>query len=131
VNWTLIESPGERPRRHCKRHDETFGIGEVCQSCVADPGDEPGARVTSEAVDADLSKRALEFRSLAKFLHKNGRTLIEDGTALDKGVACKLIAEGTKLERLALEIDDKVSGRDHDRTLIAHEREMAGLRGSH
>lgn len=114
----------------CTKHDQSFARGEVCQACVADPG-EGQSSTSSETLDAGLVQRAFGFRSLAKFLHRTGKETIEDGTALDMSVACKLIAEGTKLERLALELEDRVSSRDHDRALIAHEREMSGLRGSH
>jgi hypothetical protein len=114
----------------CESHNVSFRIGEVCHACVVDPGAAQSA-TDSIAIDAQHLARGAEFRTLAKYLHREGRDLIADGTAQDKSVACKLIAEGTKLERLALELEDRVSARDHDRTLIRHERDMSGQRGSH
>jgi len=44
------------------------------------------------------------------------------------GLAIKATSEHTKLMRLALEYADRRESREFDRELLAHEREMAGLR---
>lgn len=111
---------------HCTRHDVKFKRGEVCQRCVSDPSPNQPVEVGGKSVEIDnaLLARAGEHRSLAKFLHGEGRDMIEDGTAQDKSVAVKLIDAGTKLERLAIEIEDRVSSRDYGRGLMEHEKSM-------
>lgn len=111
---------------HCTRHDEKFKRGEVCQRCVNDPAPNEPVEVGGKSVRIDdaLLARASEHRALAKFLHGEGREMIEEGTAQDKSVAVKLIDAGTKLERLAIEIEDRVSGRDYGRGLMEHEKSM-------
>jgi hypothetical protein len=111
---------------HCTRHDAKFKRGEVCAACVTDPGDDKPLDVGGRSVEIDkaLLQRASDHRSLAKFLHREGREMIEEGTAQDKNVAVKIIDAGTKLERLAIEIEDRVSGRDYGRGLMEHEKKM-------
>lgn len=99
--------------------------------CATDPGDGPEAKHESTEIDRLLMARANEYRSLGRFLHRIGKERLQDGSPNDWGAATKVIAEGTKLQRLADETEDRVSARDHDRELIAHEREMSGLRASH
>ncbi len=112
---------------HCTRHDVAFKRGEVCQDCVADPGEDEVQ--LSADVDQEIAKLANEFTSRARTLWREAVTLLDEGTAQDKSVACKLSAESAKWERLALEAKDKVSQRKHLREAMAHEREMSGMRG--
>lgn len=85
--------------------------------------------MVSADVDAEIAALASEFTSRARVLWREASELLDDGTAQDKGVACKLSAESAKWERLALEAKDKVSQRKHLREAMRHEREMSGLRG--
>jgi hypothetical protein len=88
----------------------------------------PVERVASSVeIDAEIIKDIDADLALARFLHRFGRDLIEDGTAIDRNVAAKLIAEGTKLKYRALEEKSKLAGRAHSRYLVEHEKEIKGL----
>lgn len=114
----------------CTRHDATFARGEVCHGCTTDPGVAMSDEELDDADDRDLSIRESEVRSLAKFVFRHGRELVE-GTDRDTSAGVKLIAEGTKLERLALEIRDRRMGKREVSDLLKKYRELLGVDGSH
>lgn len=126
VNWTDTHDG-----HFCNVHQFDFKRGEVCSHCVTSPGSAIVVIPDVETLDAELRAQASEFRSLSRLLHRTGRNIVEDGTPRERADACKLIAEGTKLARLAGELEDRVASRQHDRFLCAHEERMAGLRGDH
>lgn len=128
MSWTLTS---DGTGYVCTRHGTTFARAEVCHECASDPGDGPGEIVESEDLDRKLLALANEFRGAGRVMWREAKSLLEDGTAQDKNTAAKLSAEAVKWQRLALELEDKVSARDHDRKLIRHEREMSALRGTH
>jgi hypothetical protein len=81
--------------------------------------------------DAKLLARIAEYRSTARELKRVGLELC-CGTDRDGNVGIKLIAESTKLFRLAEERQETLDNREHDLELIRHEQEMSGgARGSH
>jgi hypothetical protein len=125
VAWQLRDG-----RHFCDRHDHDFPRGEVCQLCVDDPGPAPGDGEQDDE-DRELIIREREYRSMEKFLHRRARELIEDGTERDVHAAAKLLAEGTKLARIALEIHNQLLDLKLERKLIKHDRELAGLESSH
>jgi len=127
VNW---QPTADGTGYVCTRHGETFARAEVCQACATDPGDGPGETFESEEVDRRLMRLANEFRGHGRAMW-NAAHLRLKGTETDQNTAAKLSAEAVKWQRLALELEDKVSARDHDRKLIRHEREMSALRGTH
>jgi len=104
--------------------------GQVCQACVLDPG-RPGAVLTSADVDDDLLRLAAECETHKRKLWGRAEDLLEDGTAQDVSVACKLSAEATKWLRVAREIKGEVSQRKQLREAMEHEKQMQGKRGSH
>ena len=126
MNWTDT-SDGH----HCNVHGVDFLRGEVCGACVTAPGKTIEIIPSSDEIDQALRIEASSHRSLAKYLHRKGREVLDDGTPRERADACKLIAEGTKLARLAGELEDRVSNRQHDRFLVAHEERMSGQRGDH
>lgn len=118
---------------HCTRHNVGFLRGEVCHECTTDPGD---ADETFHAeYDRKLAARIGEYRSGAAAFKRAALSLIGDpgdeGTDRDVAAACKAMAEATKLFRLAEERQEILDNREHELALIAHEREMSGLRGGH
>ena len=115
----------------CTRHDTAFARGEVCTACTTDPGVAMSDEELDDADDRDLTIREGEVRSLARFLFRHGRQLVEDGTPKDKTDGVKLVAEGTKLERLALEIRDRRMGKREVSDLLKKYRELLGVDGSH
>jgi hypothetical protein len=98
--------------------------------CATDPGDGPEAKHESTEIDRLLMAESQQFKTIARAFERELKTLIK-GTDAEKNIAAKFSAEAIKWHRLALEQADKVSARDHDRELVAHEREMSGLRASH
>lgn len=116
---------------HCNVHDVDFLRGEVCTGCTTAPGNPIEVVPSSDDIDKQLRAEAAAHRSLSKFLHRAGKAVLEEGTTRERADACKLIGEGTKLARLAGELEDRVSNRQHDRFLVAHEERMSGQRGEH
>jgi hypothetical protein len=113
---------------YCKVHSFRFDRGDVCLDCIDDPGEMPDSDPGDETEhDRELARREQEWRSQVKFLRRTGRELI---LANDTGGGAKLIAEATKLDRLATENRERRAQREHERNTIQHEREMAGLRGN-
>ena len=121
---------------HCTRHNVGFLRGEVCHECTTDPGD---ADDTFHAeYDRKLAARISDYQSTARTLMRVGKELLGEpcqhgikATDRDIAAACKAMAEATKLFRLAEERQEILDNREHELALIAHEREMSGLRGSH
>jgi len=121
VNWVTTEF-GHR----CKLHNVSFARGEVCGQCNDDPGPPPTSSVEHDdtALVAIISKSLARAESLWSYYETN---ISSD----DAGLAIKATSEHTKLLRLALEYADRHESRQFDRELLAHEREMAGLRSPH
>lgn len=115
---------------HCNRHNADFLRGEVCHRCIADPGDEPTAFDEGDD-DEDLRARIHEARSNSRYLIRKGKEWIDDGTAQERGVGLKAFDCAAKWERIGNELQEIIEGREHDRRLIQHERQMSGLRSSH
>lgn len=132
MNWQLTEDAlgAGQPGYICTRHELRFPLGEACSRCASDPGDDATAEHTSREIDRVLMARANGFRGNAVAFARQARKHLK-GTDRDANAAAKLSAEAIKWHRLAFEIEDRVSSRDHDRELIQHEREMSGLRASH
>lgn len=113
---------------HCTRHEVKFRRGEVCRPCVADPGPQigagPGVVGDRDAlvVEGDLLQTAKETRRLAKKLSA--------GTTAEKHCGAKYYDVYLKALRLWSETREPRLAREHDRSLLEHEREMSGLRGS-
>lgn len=114
---------------HCKRHDHSFLRGEVCHKCVADPGEDSDGTLDSAEVDHEILALASEYSTRSRRLWREATETLDNGTAMDKSVSCKLSAESAKWERLALEAKDKIAQRKHHREVMAHERAMSGQRG--
>lgn len=113
----------------CRKHHLEFERGEVCLDCVDEPGDMPGETIGVETEhDRELARREIHCFTLAKAAHRIARETMKDG---DVGDAAKLLAEGTKLLRVANEIRERRAQREHENNAIRHEREMSGLRGAH
>ena len=120
MNWTL-----EGDKQQCKHG--AFPEGEVCAACITElEEDETSA---DDRVIRELAGREASMRALAKKCHRVGNKLLE-GTDRDITAAVKAIAEGTKLERLALEMFERRTNIERDRDLIRHDRQMAGLGAS-
>lgn len=113
--------------RHCDRHNVDYERGEVCHECVTDPGDAPSAESGDAEYQRKLLARINELRTRARKLWRIADELLE-GTERDVNVACKAVAEHTKLERLAEELQDKHDNREHDLRLIRHEEAMSKVR---
>ena len=116
--------------RHCTRHDVDVERGEVCHQCVTDPADAPRGQPDDATYQRAARARVSEFRARARKLWRIADELLE-GTDRDVAAACKAVAEHTKLERLAEEIEDKVDGREHELRLIRHEEAMSRVRDAH
>jgi hypothetical protein len=110
----------------CTRHDYEFRRGEVCQACVADPGDAPGDAADNSDYQLALATRINEYRSRARICWRRAEDL--EGTEREENVAVKWSAEAVKWARLAEERQEVLDSREHDLELIGHEREMSGLR---
>jgi hypothetical protein len=122
VYWTDT-ADGHR----CTRHNLEFRRGEVCQRCVADPGDEIGGIEFDEQEVAGLKSRIAELRSKARTMWRIAEELL-GGTDRDCAAACKVTAEHTKLLRLAEELQAKVDGYVRDDRLVRKEAQMSGQR---
>jgi hypothetical protein len=118
VNWVTTET-GHR----CRLHGTAFSRGDVCEHCVNDPGPSPTSAI--EHSDSDLAAIVGKCMSRAESLWTYYESHINGD---DAGLAIKATSEHTKLMRLALEYADRRESRELDRELLAHEREMAGLR---
>jgi hypothetical protein len=116
--------------RHCTRHDVDYERGEVCHQCVTDPADAPGGESGDAEYQRTLRARISELRSRARKLWRVADDLL-DGSERDVSTACKAVAEHTKLERLAEELQDKHDNREHELRLIRHEEAMSKVRNSH
>lgn len=126
MNWERTPT-GHR----CTRHNETFARGEVCRGCVAEPIKvaEIASVVPVNEHDEEIARREHDCESLAKKCHRIGDELL-DGTDRDCAAAAKVIAEGTKLKRLAYEMREQRARREHIRQLRAERMKMRGMRGS-
>lgn len=113
----------------CTRHDVEFLRGEVCQKCVDDPGDAPGTLPDEDV--SDLRGRIGEYRSNYRSCIRRSKSLADEGTAKDGGLAVKWNDCAIKWARLAEEQQSILDDREHNLKLIRHEQEMSGLRGSH
>ena len=115
--------------KRCALHDQQFK-GDDCPRCLAvRAAGAIGVSSVANSVDldAEIIKDIEADLSFAKFLHRFSRDLIDGGTAIDRNVAAKLIAEGTKLKYRALDQKDKLSARAHSRYLVDHEKEIRGI----
>lgn len=120
MNWVTTEF-GHR----CNKHGVTFARGDVCRECINDPG--PAPTGTVEHNDSDLASIIAKTMTRAESLW----TYYENNIGGDNaGLAIKATSEHTKLLRIALEYADRRESREFDRELLAHEREMAGLRNA-
>lgn len=126
MNWQTT-ADGHR----CTRHDETFRRGEVCQACVVDPGAVDDEADEVDAAERDLAVRESEFRSLAKHLFRRARELLDGENEREANAGTKLIAEGVKLERLALEVYDRRATKRDVSDLLKKYRELLALDGPH
>lgn len=112
----------------CRVHGVEFARGEVCIECVDDPGDAPASDPgAASAHDKELARREGELRTLVKKLRRKASALLDGGVAKDLHVVAKLLAEATKMERLAWENRERRAQREHERLAIVHEREMSGI----
>ncbi len=129
--WEAWESTADGYRCTRDGHQSVeFLRSEVCPYCVSDPGPEIDLEGDDDHEDREIRRTAQEYQSRARFLWRHGHDLIDSGTALDCSVGAKLVAESTKLERLAGERFETLAARAHDKRLLAHEKQMAGLRRS-
>lgn len=87
----------------CRVHECEFERGEVCFDCTEEPSGPPSLDLGDESEhDQELSRREAEWRARSKKLARIADELLE-GTDRDCAAAAKLIAESTKLERMAAE----------------------------
>jgi hypothetical protein len=115
----------------CRTHGTEFWRGDVCPDCADEPLGAPEIEVGDESEhDKELARWESSHVTLAKKLHRIGEEMLDAG-GRDRVDAAKLIAEGAKLYRIAIENREKRAAREHDRMLVRHRREMAGLRASH
>ena len=117
MNWVPHED-GHR----CTRHGETFRRGEVCQRCVTDPpppldGDD------DDVADPELEALYNEIRTREKKLWRIGEEHLDSG-GRDVQTGVKVVAECTKLARLALEIRDRLTTKRDLATLIKKYRAL-------
>lgn len=113
---------------HCTRHDHTFKRGDVCHSCVTDPGDAPGGVTDDPAYQRELKARISEYRANARAAWGESKRLADEGTAQEGNLAVKWSAEAVKWSRLAEERQEVLDRRQHNLDLIRHEEAMSGLR---
>lgn len=93
----------------------------------------PGETIGEETEhDRELARREAHCFTLAKAAHRIARKCMDrSDEGFDIADAAKLMAEGTKLLRVANEIRERRAQREHENNAIRHEREMSGLRGAH
>jgi hypothetical protein len=114
---------------YCTVHDYAFKRLEVCHECVTADGFD-GSPAPIAQYDVKQLARIAEYRSTARELKRVGLEMC-CGTDRDANAGIKLIAESTKLFRLAEERQEVLDNREHDLVLIRHEEAMSGgARGS-
>lgn len=118
----------------CKPHATEFRRGDECGGCAAERRNATKkiesvstAGAESLEIDDEIRKLADDDLSFAKYLHRISKDRIEDGNPNDWSAAAKLIAEGTRLKRFAVDIKDRISARSHSRYLVEHEKALKGL----
>jgi hypothetical protein len=121
----------------CNTHQVEFARGEVCRACADERRGALQQKIKqvdgsslneSIELDTEIARVASEALAFSKMLHRVSKERIDDGNPNDWNAASKLIAEGTKLQRFALEAKEKLSARAHSRYLVEHEKEVRGLR---
>lgn len=100
----------------------------MCQHCVSDTT--ALAETDPDSVtDPELERIENEIWTDAKYWCRQARDVADAGTTRDLAVAAKLADTGLKFKRLALELREQRKNREHDQSLLKHDRELSGIRG--
>lgn len=113
---------------YCARHDQSYTALKPCQLCFADPPPDIDAEQLPE-VDPHLLEHEAWLLTGRDELSTLAETLVasDDISRIAVSNSIKAREGALKYERLYLEVYNARKQLEHDRELIGHDKEMAGI----